>query len=92
MGLRKPRKLVKFGQWYLSEIVARSLSYKTFAGYRHCSTYHFYQFSSIRRLHRGPKFSHNYLIDCVINYTIGFIIDLHLVREHRKVHCYWGYD
>ena len=32
--------------------------------------YMFTDFQVSERLHRGPEFSHNYLIDYLINYTI----------------------
>ena len=65
---------MKFGQQYLSEKVALSLI--IFAGYMRQILYIYTDFQASERLHGGPTFSGNYLID----YTIGFI---------RKVNCYW---
>ena len=45
-------------------------AYKVFAGYTQKILYILTEFQISERLHRGPEFSHNYLID----YTIGFII------------------
>ena len=68
LRLRKPRERVKSDQQYLSEKV--TCSFKVFAGYTCKLLYMFTDFQVSERLHRGPEFSHNHLIDYLINYTI----------------------
>ena len=43
-----------------------------------------YDFQVSERLHRGPEFARNYLID--------YLIITPLSHNHRKANCYWGYN
>ena len=50
---------------------------------------YFTEFQVPEGLHRGPEFSHNYLIDYLRDYTIGFIIITHnYLITAKKVNCY----
>ena len=54
-----------------------------FAGYTRKILYIFTEFQVPEGLHRGPKFSHIYLIEYHIDYTIGFII-IYLIRSEPE--------
>ena len=66
LQLRKPRELVKSDQQYLSEKVLNTQLLKYSLDI--CVSYS--TSSSLRKAPSRPKFSHNYLIDYLINYTI----------------------
>ena len=45
------------------------------------STYNYTDFQASERLHEGPEFSHNYLIDYLRDYSIGFIIHYTIITS-----------
>ena len=83
MGLRQPRERVKFGQRYLLEKVHVALGFKYIRWIQASDTLHHVHtdFQILERLHWGPEFSHNYLIDYLRDCTIGFII----ITPHNQI-------
>ena len=67
MGLRKPKKPVKYDQPYLSEKITH---FKVLVGYMHKFLYVFTDFKYQKcSMQRGPGFLHNFIID-YYNYLI----------------------
>ena len=56
------------------KLIINELGPNVFAGYTRKILCIFTDFQVPERLQRGPEFSHNYLIDYLRDYTIGFII------------------